>query len=91
MVARLLVSVVLAVAMHAAPASAQEPSSTSTTLTEVPDQDIIPAPNTGEEPHESGERGGALQLAILALIVVAIVVAIALIVHQSRRAREGSS
>jgi len=86
MTARLLAVVVLTVGLHAAPAFAQDPGSTSTTLAEVPDQDIIPAPNTDEGPNEAGDRGGALQLALLGLVVVAIGGAVAVVVRQSRRA-----
>jgi hypothetical protein len=92
MAARLLAAVVLllAVGLHAPPSSAQDPSSTTTTLGDVPDQDIIPSPNAGEEPGEVGDRGGALQLAVLALVVVAIGGAVALVVRQARRTQAGS-
>ena len=92
MVLRLVAVALLAVATHAAPAAAQEPgSTTTTTLSEVPIQHIIPEPNTGEEPHEAGDRGGALQLGLLALLVVTFGGAIAVVVRQSRRARAGST
>jgi len=91
MVLRLFAVALLAVAAHAAPAAAQEPGSTTTTLSEVPIQHIIPEPNTGEEPHEAGDRGGALQLGLLALLVVTFGGAIAVVVRQSRRARAGST
>lgn len=91
MVVRLLLLVLLAWSLQVAPASAQDPGSTTTTLAQVPDQDIIPEPNAGEAPHEAGDRGGALQLAILVMLVVAIGGAIFLVVRQSKRARAGSS
>ena len=91
MVARLLAVVVLAIGLQVAPAAAQDPPSTTTTLAEVPAQDIIPAPDTGEEPHEAGDRGGALQLAILGMLVLGMGGAVLLVVRQSRRARTGSS
>jgi uncharacterized protein HemX len=91
MVARLIAVVVLVIGLLAAPAAAQEPPSTTTTSAEVPAQDIIPAPNTGEEPHEAGDRGGALQLAIFGALVVGIGGAVVVVVRQSRRARAGSS
>jgi hypothetical protein len=70
-------------------AAAQEPSSgtTATTLVEVPSQDIIPAPGSGEAPDEAGDRGGALQLAVLAVVLTGIAAAILVVVRQSRRAR----
>jgi hypothetical protein len=72
----------------AAPAATQEPSSgTTTTLVDVPARDIVPEPNSGEVPHDAGDRGGALQLAVLALVMLAIGGVVALVVRQSRRAR----
>lgn len=75
------------------PAGAQEPSSgtTPTTLVEVPSQDIIPKPGEGVVPEEAGDRGGALQLAVLALVVGGIALVIVVIVRQSRRARAGGA
>jgi hypothetical protein len=37
-----------------------------------PDEGMIPRPNSGHEPSEAGDRGGALQLALLGLIVVGV-------------------
>jgi hypothetical protein len=37
-----------------------------------PDEGIIPRPNSGHEPTEAGDRGGALQFAVLGLIVVGV-------------------
>ncbi|MFL6206033.1 MAG: hypothetical protein ACJ739_11845 [Acidimicrobiales bacterium] len=91
MVARLLAVVVLTVALHAAPAGAQEPgTTTTTTLAELPAPHIVPRPNSGEEPHDPGDRGGALQLTVLGLLVVALGGAVAMVVRQSRRARAES-
>ena len=87
--ARLLALVVLCVSLGAMPVAAQDPSTTTTAA--VPDQEIIPLPNRGEEPHDAGDRGGALQLAVLVLLVVAIGGAVALVVRQARRARAGST
>jgi uncharacterized protein HemX len=83
--------VVLASAMAlAVPAPAQEPTSTSpspSTTVGLPTQDIVPQPNSGAAPQEAGDRGGALQLGVLALVVVAISGATFALVRQSRRAR----
>lgn len=68
------------------PASAQDPS-TTTTAVEVPAQDIVPQPDSGTPPDEAGDRGGALQLGLLALVVVTIGGAVYGLVRQSRRAR----
>ena len=64
------------------PVAAQDTPSTG-----MPTQDIVPRPNSGHAPAEAGDRGGALQLLILALVVVAIAGAIWHLVRQSRRAR----
>lgn len=55
--------------------------------TAVPTQDIVPAPNTGHAPTEAGDRGGALQLLLPALILVAVGGAVLHLTRQSRRAR----
>ena len=54
---------------------------------QVPTLDIIPEPDSGESPDEAGDRGGALQLAMLGLVVVAIVGGGFHLRRQSRRAR----
>lgn len=74
----LLVSLCLA-----APAAAQDQPSSS----QVPTQEIVPKPNSGTAPEEAGDRGGALQLGLLALVVGAVGLAVANLVRQSRRAR----
>ena len=87
---RFVALVVLGLVLAAAPAVAQEPSSsTTTTLVEVPAQDIVPQPNTGEAPHDAGDRGGARQPTVLVLVVLAIGAVVAMVVRQSRRARAG--
>jgi len=90
---RLLAVTLLVLALSAAPAVAQEPGSgtTTTTLAGVPAPDIIPQPNTDSAPTEAGDHGGALQLALLGLVVVAIGGAAFVIVRQSRRARADES
>lgn len=54
---------------------------------EVPTQDIIPEPDSGEAPEEAGDRGGGLQLAVFGLVVAAILGGGAYVTVQSRRAR----
>jgi hypothetical protein len=76
------------VATVAAPGAAQEPTTSSTTVA-VPSQDIIPRPNSGSEPQEPGDRGGALQLGLLALVVVAIGGTVLVLVRRSRQAQGG--
>ena len=87
MVTRLVATVLLVLALQVGPAAAQDPGSTSTTAGQITDTGIIPEPNTGVEPDDPGDRGGALQLAVLGLVVVAIGGAVFLVVRQSRRAR----
>jgi len=75
----------IVLALTATGASAQEQPTTSQG-TPV-DQDIIPDPDTGRPPEEAGDRGGALQLAVLGLVVVAIGGGIYAITRESRRKR----
>jgi hypothetical protein len=70
----------------ATPVAAQDPTSTSTTAG-APAPDIIPEPNTDVGPSEAGDRGGALQLGLLALVLVVIGGVLFALVRQSRRAR----
>lgn len=55
--------------------------------TAVPAPNIVPAPNSGAAPSEAGDRGGALQLALLGLIVVAVAGGVVHLTRQSRRGR----
>jgi hypothetical protein len=55
--------------------------------TPVPDQDIIPRPNSGVAPDEAGDRGGALQLLVFVVIVAGVGGIVALIVRESSRNR----
>jgi uncharacterized protein HemX len=77
-----LVTLVLA----APTASAQEQPTTSQG-TPV-DQDIIPEPDQGVAPDDSGDRGGALQYAVLGLVVVALGGGVYAVVRESRRKRQ---
>jgi hypothetical protein len=54
---------------------------------DVPVQHIIPRPNSGQKPEDAGDRGGALQLALLGLVVVVLAGGTLHVVRQSRRAR----
>jgi hypothetical protein len=53
----------------------------------VPGGDIIPEPNSGREPTEAGDRGGALQVLVLGVIVAGVGGITALAVRESRRKR----
>lgn len=62
-----------------------------TPSTGVPAPDIVPRPNSGHAPTEAGDRGGALQLLVLGLVVAAIGGAIVHLTRQSRGARSSPS
>jgi hypothetical protein len=49
--------------------------------------DIIPEPNSGQQPQEAGDRGGALQILVLVLIVAGVGGIVAMFVRESRRNR----
>ena len=85
---RLILAGLLALALTARAGGAQEPGTTTTSLPQVPTQDIVPAAELGEAPDDAGDRGGALQLAVLGLVVVAIGGVVVMVVRQSRRARD---
>jgi hypothetical protein len=48
---------------------------------------IIPEPNSGREPEEAGDRGGALQVLVFVLIVGGVGGIAALVVRDARRSR----
>jgi uncharacterized protein HemX len=80
-------AIVLGVGLNAVgTTAAQDATSTSSTVA-VPSQEIVPQPNSGAPPQEAGDRGGALQLGLLALVVVAVGGGVAFVVVQSKRAR----
>lgn len=78
----LLLTVVLTVAAPRVALAQEDPRP------DAPTQDIVPRPNSGEAPEEPGDRGGALQLLVAGLLVVAVGGAAAHLVRQSRRARQ---
>lgn len=55
---------------------------------EAPAGEIIPEPNSGEAPEEAGDRGGALQLALLGTVTLAVACIAVYLVGRSRPARE---
>jgi hypothetical protein len=87
---RLVLAGLLALALTAPPASPPGQGTTTTSLPQVPTQDIVPQPNSGTAPHEAGDRGGALQLTVLGLMVIAVGGAVVMVVRQSRRARRAA-
>ena len=84
---RLLALALVGLVLMSGGSAAQEPGATTTSLVEVPAQDIVPKPDSGEAPHDAGDRGGVLQITVLVLVAAAIAACVALLVRQSRRAR----
>ena len=69
----------------------QEPSS-SVEIIKVDDgSGIIPKPGSGSAPSSPTDRGGALQLALLGLLVLFPVIAIASVRRQARRKRSSAN
>jgi hypothetical protein len=71
----------------ATPAGAQDATTTTLPLPEVSVPHIIPRPNSGHAPTDAGDRGGALQLTVLGVVVVALAAGVLHVVRQSRQAR----
>jgi len=53
----------------------------------APDQNIIPRPNSGQQPTEAGDRGGALQILVFVAIVAGVVTIALLATRDIRRTR----
>ena len=87
LVAGLLLVALLSLAPAPAAQAQEGGDDTTTTTVPVPVDDIIPRPNSGSEPSEAGDRGGALQVAVLVAIVAGLGVIVVLAVRESRRAR----
>lgn len=88
----LLAAVLVLLASH--PAMAQDgfgPSGGGSGGEELPTPHIIPRPNSGHKPIDSGDRGGSLQLLVLGIVVVALGGGVARVVRDSRRARAGQT
>jgi hypothetical protein len=95
-VARLAAALVLAVALALlAPAAAHaqdDPGSgddTTTDVTPVPDQRIIPLPNSGHEPTDAGDPGGIGQVLVFVGIVTALGIIVLLLRRDMRRSAAG--
>lgn len=82
----LVAAVILIAALALAPSTvgAQDAPPTG-----APAPDIVPQPNSGHAPTDAGDRGGALQLLVLGVVVVGVAGATAHLVRQSRAARDG--
>jgi hypothetical protein len=53
----------------------------------VPEQDMIPEPNSGRAPTDAGDRGGALQALVLLSVAIGVGGIAVLAVRESRRAQ----
>ncbi len=53
----------------------------------APDQNIIPLPNSGHEPTEAGDRGGALQILVFVALVAGVGTIAFLATRDMRRSR----
>lgn len=74
------VAIVLLVCVGAAWAG--EPTGT-TAVADAPQ--MIPEPNQGHAPRDAGERGGAAQLAVLAVVAGGLAIIVTLVMRESRR------
>jgi hypothetical protein len=63
-----VVALSLAAALVVGPADPSRADSTTTTLVDQGDRSVIPAPNSGREPSESGDRGGWAQLTLFGIM-----------------------
>jgi hypothetical protein len=68
--------------------AADDAPSETTTVPPQADLDFLPGPDAGTPPEDMGDRGGAGQLAMFALVMVGLVVIISLAVRDARRGRE---
>jgi hypothetical protein len=69
-VRRVVVVLALAGALTVGPGPAVEATAQTTTTLPVDqgDRSVIPAPNSGREPEESGDRGGWAQLTVFGIM-----------------------
>ncbi|MDE0803604.1 MAG: hypothetical protein OSA99_09805 [Acidimicrobiales bacterium] len=88
---RLLVAaacLLLVLAPPAIAAPAGDGDAPVTTLGQQPEGGgIIPRPDSGTEPEDAGDRGGALQTVLFVVMLGGVVVIAGLVVRESRRAR----
>lgn len=84
---RLLLAVLLAATLLGSAAGGSAVAQDTQPTNEVPTQDIVPKPNSGTPPEDAGDRGGALQLLVLALIVAAVAFGVWHLTRQVQRGR----
>jgi hypothetical protein len=94
-----LVSIAMALTVLSTlpPSTATDPARASVELArsnddvESPVGQIIPKPNSGAAPQDAGDRGGALQLALLGLLVLFFAFAAWRVRLTVRRARQATT
>lgn len=88
-VRRLLAVILLTAAVLVAPsASTVAAQEDETTTTSIPESGhIIPEPNSGVAPTDAGDRGGALQTVVFAVVIAGVGAIGMLVVRESRKAR----
>ncbi len=90
---RLSVALMLIVAMLLAPSFRVHAQTATTTTTVAMTDDgqvgqtksVIPKPNSGSAPKQAGDRGGALQLGLFAVLVLALAFIGAVIIRSTMR------
>jgi hypothetical protein len=92
-VRRALVALALAVALIMGPAAEATAQTTTTVPVDHDDRSVIPAPNSGREPSESGDRGGWAQLTLFGIMAAGSAIIFGRVLwaaHQKSRADEVS-
>jgi hypothetical protein len=90
---RLIIALTLLVAVSLAPSfSVHAQTATTTTTVAMTDdgqvgqtKSVIPRPNSGSAPKQAGDRGGALQLALFGVLVLALAFIGAVIIRSTVR------
>ena len=90
---RLIVALTLVAATMLAPSfSAHAQTATTTTTVAMTDdsqvgqtKSVIPKPNSGSAPKQAGDRGGALQLGLFGVLVLALAFIGAVIIRSTMR------
>ena len=83
---RLVLGLVLGLTVLLAPAAGAQDGPTTLPPPELPVPHIIPEPNSGHAPDDAGDRGGALQLAVLGVVVLGLAGGVVHVVRQAKRA-----
>jgi hypothetical protein len=95
---RLFVALTLAIATMLAPSFSVHALTTTTTPTSTPTtvamtddsqagqtKSVIPKPNSGSAPEQAGDRGGALQIGLFGVLVLALAFIGAVIIRSTMR------